>query len=163
MDMPRERKRSRKSETSDFLAMPMYRLVDRHRAILEKIRTREDAEYWGHMLIGEYYPDIPNSRLASGKLAALVGLTDYLDFYCAWGYYNLLKEGKTLEKARRILGERRARGMKQFARLLGSKEGGKREIRPRAGVRKQSKVKAGRSWGKEAFPEPGEASFADDE
>jgi len=113
----------------------MYRLVDRHRAILEKIRTHEDAEYWGHMLIGEYYPDIPNSRSASGKLAALVGLTDYMDFYCQWGYYDLLKEGKTLEEARRILGERRARGIKEFTLLLGSKKGGKREIRSRVAAK----------------------------
>lgn len=90
--------------------MPMYRLVDHHRATLEKIRTREDAEYWGHMLIGEYYPDIPNSRSASGKLAALVGLTDYMDFYCAGGYYDLLREGRTLEETRRILGERKGPG-----------------------------------------------------
>ena len=119
----------------------MYRLVDRHRAILEKIRTREDAEYWGHMLIGENYPEIPSSRAASGKLAALVGLTDYMDFYCAWGYYDLLKEGKTLEEARRTLEERRARGFEQFTRLLGSKKGGKREIRSRvaAGGRRNSK------------------------
>ena len=119
----------------------MYRLVDRHRAILEKIRTREDAEYWGHMLIGECYPEIPESRAASGKLAALVGLTDYMDFYCAWRYYDLLKEGKTLEEARRILGERRARGIKQFTRLLDSKKGGEREIRSRvaAGRRRNSK------------------------
>ena len=119
----------------------MYRLVDRHRVILEKIKTREDAEYWGHMLIGECYPEISGSRAASGKLAALVGLTDYMDFYCAWGYYDLLKEGKTLEEARRILGERRARGIKQFTRLLGSKKGGEREIRSRvaAGRRRNSK------------------------
>ena len=120
--MPRERKRSRRSGTSDFLATPMYRLVDRHRAILEKIKTREDAEHWGHMLIGKYYPDIPSSRAASGKLAALVGLTDYMDFYCASGYYELLKEGKTLEEARRILGERAARGIKELTRHLGSKK-----------------------------------------
>ena len=161
--MPRERKRRRKSGTSDFLTTPMYRLVDRHRAILEKIRTREDAEYSGHMLIGEYYPDILNSRLASGKLAALVGLTDYMDFYCAWGYYDRLREGKSLEEARRILGERRARGIKQLTRLLGSNKGRKGEIRARASVHKQSKAKAGRRWGKEAFPKPGEASFVDDE
>src|SRR2546428_10479111 len=92
--MTKERKRPRTSGTRDFLDTPMYRLVDRHRAILEKIRTREDAEYWGHMLIGEYYPEIPNSRGASWKLAALVGLTDYMDFYCTWGYYDLLKEGR---------------------------------------------------------------------
>ena len=122
--MPRERKRPRKSGTSDFLATPMYRLVDRHRAILEKIRTREDAEYWGHMLIGEHYPEIPRSRAASGKLAALVGLTDYVDFYCAEGYYDLLKEGKTLKESQRILGERMAGGIKQLTRLLGSKRAG---------------------------------------
>ena len=109
----------------------MYRLVDRHRVILENIKTREDAEYWGHMLIGGYYPEIPNSRAASGKLAALVGLTDYMDFYCAWGYYDLLKRGRTLEEARRILGERMARGIKQFARSLGSKKRKKRAIHPR--------------------------------
>jgi len=113
----------------------MYRLVDRHRAILEKIRTREDAEYWGHMLIGEYYPDIPNSRSASGKLAALVGLTSYMDFYCAWGCYDLLKEGKNLEEARRILGERMARGVKEFKRLLGSQKRKQREIRGRVGAK----------------------------
>ncbi len=117
--------------------MPMYRLVDRHRAILEKIETREDAEYWGHMLIGQHYPDIPNSRSASGKLAALVGLTDYMDFYCAWGYYDLLKEGKTLEQARRILGERMARGIKQLTRLLGSKKRRSGEFRMRVGPKGQ--------------------------
>ena len=142
--MPRERKRPGTSVTSDFLATPMYLLVDRHRAILEKIRTREDAEYWGHMLIGQYYPEISNSRAASGKLAALMGLTDYMDFYCAWGYYDLLKEGRTLEEARTILGERMSRGFKQLTRVLGAKKGGKREIRTRAIVRKQYKVKAGR-------------------
>ena len=130
--MPRERKRPGTSVTSDFLATPMYLLVDRHRAILEKIRTREDAEYWGHMLIGGYYPEIPNSRAASGKLAALMGLTDYMDFYCAWGYYDLLKEGKTLAEAQRILGERMARGIKQLTRLLDSKKGTKREVRTRS-------------------------------
>ena len=113
----------------------MYRLVDRHRAILEKIRTREDAEHWGHMLIGEWYPDIPGSRAASGKLAALVGLTDYMDFYCAWEYYDLLKEGNTLEDARSILAERRDRGLKQFGRLRGTKKGEKREIRSRVAAK----------------------------
>src|SRR5213594_948911 len=117
--MTNGRKRPRTSGTRDFLDTPMYRLVDRHRAILEKIRTREDAEYWGHMLIGEYYPEIPNSRGASGKLAALVGLTDYMDFYCTWGYYDLLKEGKTLEEAQMVLGERMARGIKEITRVLG--------------------------------------------
>ena len=94
--MPRGRKQPQRNDTDDFLTTPMYRLVDRHRAILENIRTREDAEYWGHMLIGEFYPDIPGSRAASGKLAALVGLTDYMDFYCAGDFYSLLQEGKTL-------------------------------------------------------------------
>src|SRR6266508_2546948 len=79
-DMARDKDRPRTEDNSDFLATPMYRLVDRHRPILEKIRTREDAEYWGHMLIGEWYPEVPSSRAASGKLAALGGLTDYLDF-----------------------------------------------------------------------------------
>ena len=60
LDVTRKTTRSRKVETDDFLETPMCRLVDRHRAILEKIRTREDAEYWGHMLIGEFYPDIPS-------------------------------------------------------------------------------------------------------
>ncbi|HLB67080.1 MAG TPA: hypothetical protein VJN63_01165 [Thermoplasmata archaeon] len=133
--MPRESKRSRTSYISDFLATPMYRLVDRHRAILEKIKTREDAEYQGHMLIGEYYPEIPESRGASGKLAALVGLTDYMDFYCAWGYYDLLKEGKSLEEARKILGERMARGIKQLTRILGSDKRRKREIRTRVAAK----------------------------
>ena len=133
--MPRESKRSRTSDISDFLATPMYRLVDRHRAILEKIKTREDAEYQGHMLIGEYYPEIPESRGASGKLAALVGLTDYMDFYCAWGYYDLLKEGKSLEEARKILGERMARGIKQLTRILGSDKRRKREIRTRVAAK----------------------------
>ena len=131
LNMLRERKRPRTSEISDFLATPLYRLVDRHRVILEKIKTRKDAEYWGHMLIGEKYPEIPSSRAASGKLAALVGLTDYMDFYCAWGYYDLLKRGRTLEEARRILGERMARGIKQFARSLGTMKRRKREIHPR--------------------------------
>lgn len=83
------------------------------------------------MLIGGHYPEIPSSRAASEKLAALVGLTDYMDFYCAWGYYDLLKRGRTLEEARRILGERMARGIKQFARSLGSYQRRKREIHPR--------------------------------
>ena len=135
--MPRKRNPRRKSDTGDFLDTPMYRLVDRHRPILEKISTREDAEYWGHMLIGEYYPDIPNLRSASGKLAALVGLSDYMDFYCAWGYYDLLKEGKTLEEARKILGERMARRFKQLTRLLGSEKDRKREIR--AGLDRKGK------------------------
>ncbi len=113
----------------------MYQLVDRHRAILEKIQTREDAEYWGYMLIGEFYPDIPGSRSASGKFAALVGLTDYLDFYCRDGYYDLLKNGKSLEEARKILGERRARNLQEFARLLGTKKRAKREVRAQVGVR----------------------------
>ena len=134
-DVPRRGGRARTDDDERFLATPMYRLVDRHRAILEKIRTREDAEYWGHMLIGEYYPDIPNSRSASGKLAALVGLTSYMDFYCAWGCYDLLKEGKNLEEARRILGERMARGVKEFKRLLGSQKRKQREIRGRVGAK----------------------------
>src|SRR5437867_4485255 len=71
------------------------------------------------MLIGEYFPEIPNSRGASGKLAALVGLTDYMDFYCTWGYYDLLKEGKTLEEAQMVLGERMARGIEEITRVLG--------------------------------------------
>lgn len=115
----------------------MYRLVDRHRAILEKIRTREDAEYWGHMLIGEFYPDIPRSRSASGKLAALVGLTDYMDFYCAWDYYDLLKEGKSLEEARRVLEKRRDRGFNEFMRILGSKPV-KRESRSRVAAKERT-------------------------
>ena len=133
--MPRERKRPRKNGTTDFLATPMYQLVDRHRPILEKIRTREHAEYWGHMLIGEFYPDIPNLRSASGKLAALMGLTDYMDFYCRDGYYDLLKEGKTIKQARRILGERMARNIKQLTRLLGSKKRRKPEIRAWVGAK----------------------------
>ena len=120
--MSTERKRSRRSGTSDFLATPMYRLVDRHRAILEKIKTREDAEYWGHMLIGECYPDIPRSRGASGKLASLVGLNDYMDFYCAPGYYDLLKEGKTLGEARQVIGKRAARRIRELTRALASKK-----------------------------------------
>src|SRR5256885_1173906 len=95
----------------------MYRLADRHRAILEKSRTRADAEYWGHMLIGEFYPDIPGSRAASGKLAALVGLTDYMDFYCAGDYYSLLLEGKTLGEARKTLAEQRDRGFEKLGGL----------------------------------------------
>ncbi len=150
------------SDNEDFLAMPMYRLVDRHRAILEKIKSREDAEYWGHMLIGEYYPDVPNSRSASGKMAALVGLTDYMDFYCAFEYYDLLKEGKTLKEARKILGERMAKNIKEFTRLVDSEKGKKRGARPQTKVRKQSKVRAGRKWQEEAFPKPGEATFAND-
>ena len=133
--MPSQRKPTRKDSTDEFLETPMYRLVDRHRAILEKIKTREDAEYWGHMLIGECYPEIPNSRSASGKLAALVGLTGYMDFYCAWGYYDLLKKGKTLEEARTIRGKRMARGIKELTRLLGSKKPKKHEIRVRVGAK----------------------------
>lgn len=115
------------SDNDDLLAVPMYRLVDRHRAILKKIKSREDAEYWGHMLIGEYYPDVPSSRSASGKMAALVGLTDYMDFYCAFGYYDFLKEGKTLEEARKILGERIAKNVKEFIRLVDSEDGKERD------------------------------------
>ncbi len=136
--MPRERKRLQRTDTSDFLPTPMYRLVDHHRAILEKIRTREDAEYWGHMLIGEYYPDIPGSRAASGKLAALVGLTDYMDFYCAWDYYSLLKEGKTLEEARRTLAEQRDRGFEKLEGLLASKKAARREIRSRPAAERRT-------------------------
>jgi hypothetical protein len=136
--MARRRERSAKGENDDFLAIPMYRLVDRHRAILEKIKSREDAEYWGHMLIGQYYPDVPNSRSASGKMAALVGLTDYMDFYCAFGYYGLLKEGNTLEEARKILGERIAKNVKEYIRLVDSEEGKERETGSRTKVRKQS-------------------------
>jgi hypothetical protein len=113
-----------KDVNEDFLTTPMYKLVDRHRAILEKIETREDAEYWGHMLIGEWYPQVPESRAASGKLAALVGLTDYLDFYCRDGYYTLLKDGKTLKEARRIVGERRVRGIEELMQPLGAKKRG---------------------------------------
>lgn len=163
MDMPRARKRPPRNDNDDFLAMPMYRLVDRHRAILEKIKNREDAEYWAHMLIGEYYPEVPNSRSASGKMAALVGLTDYMDFYCAFGYYDLLKEGKTLEEARKILGERVAKNVKEFIRLVDSEKGKKRRTQPRTKARKQFKLEAGRKWGKEAFLKVGEASFANDE
>ena len=108
--MPGRRKPRKKSSVREFLATPMYELVDRHRERLERIKTFDDAEYWGHILIGEYYPDIPRSRAASGKLAALVGLTDYLDFYCAPPeYYELLKEGKSLKQARRIVAARMKR------------------------------------------------------
>ena len=133
--MTNGRKRPRTSGTRDFLDTPIYELVDRHRATLEKIKTRDDAEYWGHILIGEYYPEVPNSRSASGKMAALVGLTDYLDFYCRDGYYDLLKNGKTLQEARKILGERRARNLQEFARLLGTKKRPKREVRAKVGIR----------------------------
>ena len=163
VDMARQRKRSGMRDNDDFVAVPMYRLVDRHRAILEKIKSREDAEYWGHMLIGEYYPDVPNSRSSSGKMAALVGLTDYMDFYCAFGYYDLLKEGKTLEEARKILGERIANNVKELIRLVDSEKSKKRRTpRPQTKFRKQSKVKAGRKWQEEAFPKPGESLFAND-
>jgi hypothetical protein len=136
--MPRGRKRPQRSDASDFLTTPMYQLVDRHRAIVEKIKTREDAEYWGHMLIGEYYPDIPGSRAASGKLAALVGLTDYMDFYCAWDYYSLLKGGKTLEEARRTFAEQRDRGFEKFGRLFASKKAAKRDIRSRTATKRRT-------------------------
>ena len=63
--MPERRKRPRSNRLEDFLDTPIYELVDRHRATLEKIKTRDDAEYWGHILIGEYYPEVPNSRSAS--------------------------------------------------------------------------------------------------
>ena len=53
-------------------------------------------------------------------MAALVGLTDYLDFYCAFGYYDLLKEGNTLKEARKILGERIAKNVKEFIHLVDS-------------------------------------------
>ena len=114
----------------------MYRLVDRHRATLEKIKTREDGEYWGHMLIGEFYPDIPRSRAASGKLAALVGLTDYMDFFCLEGYYELLKEGKTLGQARKILAERMDRGFEKAMRILGGEKDGKRERRSKVAAKR---------------------------
>lgn len=161
--MARRRKLSGVSDNEDFLAMPMYQLVDRHRAILEKIESREDAEYWGHMLIGEYYPDVPNCRSASGKMAALVGLTDYMDFYCAFGYYELLKDGKTLKEARKILGERIAKNVREFIRTVESEESTRRENRPRSRARKRSKAKARRSWGNEAFSRAGEVLFANDE
>ena len=136
--MTGKRARPKKEATEGFLDTPMYRLVDRHRAILEKIRSREDAEYWGHMLIGRFYPEIPNSRSASGKLAALVGLTDYMDFYCAGDYYDLLKEGKTLKEARRTLAERRDRGFNEFMRILSSKKVGKRESRSQVAAKKRT-------------------------
>lgn len=161
--MARERKPPGISGNDDFLAMPTYRLVDRHMSILEKIKSREDAEYWGHMLIGEYYPDVVNSRSASGKMAALVGLTDYTDLYCAFGYYELLKEGKTLKEAREILGQRIAKNVREFIRTVESGEGSKGKNGPRSGARKSSKVKARRRWGKEAFPHAGEALFGDEE
>lgn len=66
-EVPRRRRPAPKDNTDDFLDTPMYELVDRHRAVLEKIKSRDDAEYWGHLLIGELYPEIPNSRLASGS------------------------------------------------------------------------------------------------
>jgi len=124
-----------RNNLDDFLNSPMYYLVDRHRAVLERIRTRDDAEYWGHMLIGEFYPEVSNSRSASGKLAALVGLTDYLDFYCKSGYYELLKAGKSLKEARTILEERRAKGFENMTRPLGSKKSRKSETRARSGTR----------------------------
>jgi len=136
--MPRGRKQLQRNDTDDFLTTPMYRLVDRHRAILEKIRTREDAEYWGHMLIGEFYPDIPGSCAASGKLAALVGLTDYMDFYCAGDYYSLLREGKTLGEARRTLAEQRDRGFEKLGGLLTSKKTTTREIRSRPAAKRRT-------------------------
>ncbi len=133
--MPERRKRSRSNRLEDFLDTPIYQLVDRHRAILEKIKTRENAEYWGHILIGEYYPEVPNSRSASGKMATLVGLTEYLDFCCRWGYYDLLDAGKTLPEARKIRGEQMAKGIDEFTRLLGAKKQAKREIRARMGAK----------------------------
>ena len=136
--MPRGRKQPQRNDTDDFLTTPMDRLVDRHRAILEKIRTRADAEYWGHMLIGEFYPDIPGSRAASGKLAALVGLTDYMDFYCAGDYYSLLREGKTLGEARRTLAEQRDRGFEKLGGLLTSKKTTTREIRSRPAAKRRT-------------------------
>ncbi len=117
--MPGGRKARKKSGVKEFLATPMYALVDRHRELLERIKTFDDAEYWGHILIGEHYPDIPKSRVASGKLAALVGLTDYLDFYCAPPeYYELLKEGKSLRQARRLVAARMKRRAAVATRAL---------------------------------------------
>ena len=136
--MPRGRKQPQRNDTDDFLTTPMYRLVDRHRAILEKIRTRADAEYWGHMLIGEFYPGIPGSRAASGKLAALVGLTDYMDFYCAGDYYSLLLEGKTLGEARKTLAEQRDRGFEKLGGLLASKKTTTREVRSRPAAKRRT-------------------------
>jgi len=90
------------------------------------------------MLIGEFYPDIPGSRAASGKLAALVGLTDYMDFYCAGDYYSLLREGKTLGEARKTLAEQRDRGFEKLGGLLASKKTTTREIRSRPATKRRT-------------------------
>ncbi len=129
--MARDKDRPRTEDNSDFLATPMYRLVDRHRPILEKIRTREDAEYWGHMLIVEWYPEVPSSRAASGKLAALVGLTDYLDFYCRDGI--TMGSSKTGRLSRRLAGSSESGG-----------SGESKNSRTSSGPRSAGGAKAGR-------------------
>ena len=64
-------------------------------------------------------------------LAALVGPTDYMDFYCAGDFYSLLQKGKTLGEARRTLAEQRDRGFEKLGGLLASKKTTTREIRSR--------------------------------
>ena len=70
----------------------------------------------------------------------------------------------TLDKKGRVLipkEQREELGLTEEDQLVVAVERG--EIRLKPIVRKQYKAKAGRKWGKEAFPKPGEASFADDE
>ena len=70
----------------------------------------------------------------------------------------------TLDKKGRVLIPKKQReelGLTEEDQLAVAVERG--EIRLKPIVRKQDKVKAGRSWGKEAFLKAGEASFADDE
>jgi len=112
----------------------MWRLVDRHRPILRKIKTRDDAEYWGHVLIGTCYPDVPRSRAASGKLAALVGLTDYMDFFCSDGYADLVLRGMSLSQARKVMARRFTSGLDGLDH--------RRKVRQKTGTR--SSARAGR-------------------
>ncbi len=110
-------RRRRTYSNEEFLDTPMWRLVDRHRALLKRIRTLEDAEFWGYRLIGEHYPDVPKSRGASGRLAALVGLTDYMDFYCSDGMAELVMQGKSLEEARETMAKRMRKGFEELVKL----------------------------------------------
>ncbi|MBI4417053.1 MAG: AbrB/MazE/SpoVT family DNA-binding domain-containing protein [Euryarchaeota archaeon] len=73
-------------------------------------------------------------------------------------------ETVTLDKKGRVTipKERREElGLMEDDRLLLAVEGA--EIRLKPLVRRQLKVRAGRKWGKEAFPKAGEATFAAEE
>ena len=73
-------------------------------------------------------------------------------------------ETVTLDKKSRVTIPKEKReelGLMEDDHLLLAVEGA--EIRLRPLVRRQHKVRAGRKWGKEAFPKAGEATFATEE